>query len=412
MPNENMIHEIINPQGVDRADIAVFIPSFREKEHIEVPVRKAAMGLKNFYPDRSVVLINCDNASGDGTREAFFAAEADVPRIYVSTPPGTAGKGANLRNIFQMAAQLEARAAVVIDANLISIKSTWIKSLTQPILDGADFTAPLYLRHKHDAPITRTLGYPLTRALFGRRVLQPICVDHAFSARLVEIYRTHPWRLDDAGYRSDLEMLYLAIANQAPICQSFMAHPRVASLGRLDYDLARAFTFVAQALFDLMEESWDFWSGIKRSRPTALFGVDDSPVNPPPLVEVDHDYLINGFMELGREYRPLWRDIFPSELLGQLDRESDLTARGQPLSLSNDVWRRLVFETALAYRKAAPHDRPDLASALSPLFLARLLSIDQESQKLSTRQYPSVLEKEALAFENAKPELISRWREI
>ncbi|MDR1044390.1 MAG: glycosyltransferase [Candidatus Adiutrix sp.] len=407
-----MINEVINPQGVRRADIAVFIPSFEEKEHIQIPVRKVDMGLRNFYPDQSSVLINCDNASADGTREAFFAPEVEVPRIYVSTPPAVVGKGANLKNIFELAAGLEAKAVLVLDANLISIKSTWIRSLAQPILAGADFTAPLYLRHKHDAPVTRMLVYPLTRALFGRRVLQPICVDHAFSARLVEIYRQHDWRPDDAGYRSDMEMLYLAIANQAPVWQSYMAHPRVSRLSRLDYDLARAFTLVAGALFDLMTETWDFWRRIRRSRPTALYGADESPVNPPPLVEIDQDYMIDGFIELGRKYRPLWRDIFPAALMAEVDRETALAASGHPLSLSNLLWRQLVFETALAYRRAPAQDRPDLTAALSPLFLARLSTSGQESLNLSSRQYYSVMETEAVSFETAKPELVERWGEM
>ena len=50
--------------------------------------------------------------------------------------------------------------------------------------DGFDYVAPLYLRHKYDGTITNSIVYPLTRALYGREVRQPIGGDFGFSGRL------------------------------------------------------------------------------------------------------------------------------------------------------------------------------------------------------------------------------------
>ena len=40
--------------------------------------------------------------------------------------------------------------------------------------EGFDFVAPCYLRHKFDGAITNSIVYPVTRALYGCRIRQPI----------------------------------------------------------------------------------------------------------------------------------------------------------------------------------------------------------------------------------------------
>ena len=58
-----------------------------------------------------------------------------------------------------------------------------------PILKGGyDYVAPLYARHKYDGTITNTVTYPLTRALYGLRIRQPIGGDFGVSGDLVRHY--------------------------------------------------------------------------------------------------------------------------------------------------------------------------------------------------------------------------------
>jgi hypothetical protein len=45
----------------------------------------------------------------------------ETPKIYLSTAPGVRGKGNNLRNLFKKALELQARAIMVVDADLKSI---------------------------------------------------------------------------------------------------------------------------------------------------------------------------------------------------------------------------------------------------------------------------------------------------
>ena len=65
----------------------------------------------------------------------------------------------------------------------------WIELLAGPILKGGfDFVAPLYARYKYDGTITNTVTYPLTRALYGLRIRQPIGGDFGVSGDLVRHY--------------------------------------------------------------------------------------------------------------------------------------------------------------------------------------------------------------------------------
>ncbi len=404
-----MIHELVNPEGINQADLAIFIPSCQEVGSIALPVRKAAIGLKKFFPEYSSVIVNCDNCSDDGTKEAFFSAESNVPRLYASTPPGMRGKGLNLTNAFEIAAGLKARVVVILDANLLSIKSSWIKTLIQPILDGAAFTAPLYLWHKYAAPISRGFAYPLLRALFGRRVLQPICVDHAFSGQLNEIFRHQSWEADDKGFRSDLKMLSQAIMNKAAISQSVMAHPRISVPGDLDTNLSRAFSNVVQSVFELMTRTDQFWTTIKRSRPVALAGADNPPVTPPPVVEVNRKILSEAFIRQSGKYHSLWREYLSPEITEHLARQLKAATEGQRPVLPVDIWRDMVFEAAAAFKTASPDLRPDICASLSPAFLIKGLTVYDETQELTQQQYHAVLENEALAYEKGKARLVEKW---
>ena len=90
-----------NPQSIQSVDLIVGIPSYNEAELIDYPTKMASEGLVQYFGHKNSVIINCDNASTDGTREVFLNTQTEVPRIYLSTPTGVQGKGNNFRNLFE-----------------------------------------------------------------------------------------------------------------------------------------------------------------------------------------------------------------------------------------------------------------------------------------------------------------------
>jgi len=91
-----------NPRGVQAADLIVGIPSYNEASLISYPTQKASEGLIKYFGNKNSVIINCDNHSTDGTREAFMNTPTEVPKIYLSTPAGIRGKGNNFKNLFKL----------------------------------------------------------------------------------------------------------------------------------------------------------------------------------------------------------------------------------------------------------------------------------------------------------------------
>src|SRR5262250_1353097 len=174
----------------------VGIPSFKNAATIGYVVRAAQAGLVQYFPDLRPVLVNSDAGSPDGTQRVVVETEPPdyieqilLVRLTYPEIDGVGGKGAALRTIFEIAAALEVQALVVVDSDLRSIIPEWIELLAGPILKGGyDFVAPLYARHKHDGTITNTVTYPLTRALYGLRIRQPIGGDFGVSGDLVRHY--------------------------------------------------------------------------------------------------------------------------------------------------------------------------------------------------------------------------------
>ncbi|MEE8597268.1 MAG: glycosyl transferase, partial [bacterium] len=97
-------------------DIIVGIPSLNEADNIAFVARQIALGLKKYFPTHSAVIINVDNNSKDGTKEAFLGAETgNIPKKYLSTEEAIVGKGNNMRNLFVEVVQRKAKAIVVVD---------------------------------------------------------------------------------------------------------------------------------------------------------------------------------------------------------------------------------------------------------------------------------------------------------
>lgn len=115
-----------NPDHINSAEIIVGIPSYNEADSISYPTDVASRGLLNYFPGKKAVIINVDNNSPDGTRNAFMNTPTKIPKIYISTPKGVKGKGNNFKNLFEAAVELHAKAVVVVDADLTSITPQWI----------------------------------------------------------------------------------------------------------------------------------------------------------------------------------------------------------------------------------------------------------------------------------------------
>ena len=404
-----MFESEVNPEMIDKVDFVVSIPSYNEADSIEYPTRQASLGLKKYFADKKCVIINCDNNSPDNTKTAFLNTPTEVPKIYISTPPDVKGKGNNLRNLFHKVVDLQAKAIVVIDADLKSITPEWIKHLGEPLFNGFSYVAPIYVRHKYDGTITNGIAYPLSRALYGRRVRQPIGGDFGFSGKLGKIFlESEIW--DDAteNFGVDIWMTTLAFNQGIRVCQSFMGRPKIHRAKDPAASLGPMFRQVVGTIFSMMEKFESCWLKVKYSKPTAIYGFGLGEIEMPPKVEVDAGKLLENFHNGFEEYGQIWQKSLSADVYQKLFEIKGM--KQEVFTFPTLLWAKLLYDWAVAYRDAAI-DRDVLMDSLIPLYFGKTLSFVKKTEKMTIQQAEEAIEEDCEIFEMTKPYLIQRWNQ-
>ncbi len=396
-----------NPEGIRQAEIVVGIPSYNEASSIFFPTQQADKGLTKYYEKYSAVIINCDNNSPDNTHEAFMNTSTKTPKIYLSTEDGVKGKGNNLRNLFSKAVELSAKAVIVVDADLKSITPLWIRDLANPLFDNYDFVAPLYVRHKYDGTLTTNLAYPLTRALYGRRIRQPINGDYGFSGDLAGIYmESEVWTDAAAHFGVDIWMTTLAMRRRVSVIQSFMGKPKIHTLKSPIESTVTVFRDVVETIFQLMARFDSFWKDVKWSRPTAVYGMSLGDPELPPSMEFDVKVLADSFLTALHVNKDIYNAILGQQNINKLEEVAELPAAG--FEFPTGLWAKVVYDFAIAYkRNVLPMDQ--LMDVLLPLFYGKTWSFVLETQSMNTQQVEEFIEDQCLQFEKSKPYLVEHW---
>jgi len=395
-------------EEIESADILVGIPSYNNEKTIAHVIQAVSHGLALHYKDRRCVVFVADGGSTDDTREVAkeFQVKPWQEKI-VSIYRGPSGKGTALRSVFEAAARLKVKACAVVDSDLRSITPDWIQHLLDPVLSrGYQFVAPVYLRHKYDATITNNIVYNLTRALYGKRIRQPIGGDFAMSTDAAKFYVDQDvWESDVARYGVDIWMTTNAVTQNFRICQS--------NLGVKIHDakdpaehLGPMFRQVVWTIFSLMERFESHWKGVRGSEGVELFGYEGS-VEPEPL-KVDVEAMIQHFKIGFQQFSSLWREIFSEGCFTAIQEAAQRESK--EFLLSTGTWVRILYELAATFH-AWKVNRNKLIDLVTPLYYAKVASFVRESWEMSSREAEFLVEKQALEFEEAKEYLVKVWDE-
>jgi len=386
----------------ERADIVVGIPSFRNAATIGHVTETAAEGLRRNFPNMRALIVNADGGSEDGTRDRVRASADGLP-IVTGRYEGRSGKGSAFRAIFEAVTLLGARACAVVDSDLRSITPDWIARLVGPVVrDEADYVTPLYARHKHDGTITNTIAYPLTRALYGARVRQPIGGEFGFSADLARIYLAEPvWESDVAKFGIDIFMTTTALARGVRVAQAFLG-AKIHDPKDPGADLGPMFTQVVGTLLTLARQNVDVWRPVTGSRDVPVIG-EIAPVEPEP-VNASVRVLVEKFKAGAGDQDRAWDEILSADTRDVARKAAET---GNASAIGARFWAKAVYEIVAAAKTR--DDTEALARALLPLYFGRVAALIGEMQGLDQAAAERVVEQQALAFEQTKPYLLERW---
>ncbi len=394
-----MFEREVNPQRVTKAEIVVVIPSYKEADSIAYPTKVASEGLTKHFPDKKSVIINADNASPDGTEAVFLGTETEVPRIYITTPENTPGKGWNFENAFRKSYLLEARAIVCVDADLLSITPEWMQYMVRPILEeGIDYLAPLYSRHKYDGTITNNICYPLIYGVFGRDIRQPIGGDFALSGRLARHLVSVPWHHTTHEYGVDIFMTMHALLGDYRIAQvglgSKVHKPSAPKLGRM-------FIQVVSTALTTVANSYDKWRSATRVEKTPVFGLEE--LGPAQDLEVDRQMIRRNALEGFRATVGALRKYLSPQVAKRLE---ETFAESEGPRIDTDFWVDVLFDVIAAFPRC--DDPAGLVESMRGLYFGRVYSFMNETWNLSSEEAEEPIRRQGIRVFERRGELIRR----
>jgi hypothetical protein len=395
-------------------DLALGVPTYNNAETVGGVTDAALRGIAEHFADASVVLINADGGSSDGTPELLKGVGVPVVTIPYPAPMqersavpfhGVPGRGAALHATLGAARHLGAKVTVLLEADVTSIVPDWIARLAGPVWDEkADFVAPAYARHRWEGSITNLLLGPLVRALYGRRLRQPLGGQQALSTRLVEHLLLHPkWNWTGRDL-TDLWIAGAAIADGFSVWEAWLGPRQIRSRTRTS-DLP---TMIAQTLgsvFSVMDRHEDLWMEVRGGESLPSVGDPLLPSAEPRAVDTER--MLESFRLGLRDLTPIWEHVLAPETLG--DVLSLDTPGPTRFAFPDALWARVVYDFALGHHYGVVH-RDHLLRSLVPLYLGRaaafVLATGPESAEATERRLEAI----GRAFEREKPYLVERWR--
>jgi len=416
---------------IQKSDILVGIPSYNNEDTIGHVIKAVRLGLAKYFPKHKSLIVNSDCGSTDNTRkiarnnlqdfkelESILIAHEMHPYTrslhtpiseMVTSFRGAPGKGKAFRRIFEIASELKAKVVVVVDSDLRSITPEWIQLLAGPVLfKGYDYVSPLYSRHKYDGTITNSIIYPITRALYGKKIRQPIGGEFGFSPSVLQDYlKKDIWDTDVAYYGIDIWMTTTALADGFKICQSFLGakihNPKPVST------LAPMFKQVIGTIFSLVEENQEKWKKIKKSEDLPTFGFQARVI--PEEIPQDFNSLYQRFHRGFRKFDCIWQEILKKENHEELAKIILLSKKS--LCFPSFLWAKILYDYICFYHRFRntfmEMSLPLVLESMIPLYFGFVASYVLKTNKMSNQEAEEEIENICMEFEKLKPYLIDNW---
>jgi hypothetical protein len=314
--------------------------------------------------------------------------------------------GVALRTILASADLLRAKACAVVSPATSSSSPDWIANLLRPAFrDGYDFVAPLYSRHKFGGLLARNLLYPMTRALFGRRVRELYSDEWAFSSKLGGFCLNEDvWHEEPVRTRPEAWMGISALTSDYRCCQIFLGEKPQPPAGS-GPDLVEALRQTVGSLFWCLETHQNAWMDREGSDPVPTFGPDHAITAEP--MNLDTARMFEMFHTGVRQLEPILQTILRPDTHAAI--QAIATMDQQAFRFDSELWVRMLYDFASSYHHSVIN-RDHLVQALVPLYRGKIYSFLVEHANSSPSELEAASETLCLAFERQKSYLREQWK--
>jgi len=410
---DDFLRELMN---VGEVDILIGVPTLNAAATVGPVVQCVRAGLLKYFPRQRAVIINVDGGSRDSTQDLIRAtAISDLGRAsnpnalrtlhsISTTYEGSDADGAALHTIVAAAELLRATTCGVISPDSSSIEPEWIDRLLRPVIrDNFDFVTPIYQRHKFDGLLVRNLVYPITRALYCKRVREPHPSEFAFSGRLASYFLEQDiWSQPATENGAETYFIIAAISGGFRLTQSFLGpKPRV---DHRSGDIVLAMRQTVGVLFWALQRNFPICTAPAEADAAAT--IDPEAVTTVEPVRVNRKRLYEMFVHGLAELEPVLSSILSLSTLGDLKQAA--AAPEESFRYPDELWVRTVYEFAAAYHKEVIS--PDhVVQALAPLYRGLAYTFLVENRDASAEEVEERIENLCLTFERLKPYLLELW---
>jgi hypothetical protein len=397
-------------------DLLVGVPTHNNAKTVGETVQAIRAGLLKYFPRERVVIVNADGGSKDSTREVIAAASINdlqrsselyalrtlhcISTIYGDDPATEVA----LRTILAAAELLRAKACAIVSPESTNITPEWIERLLRPVYgEDFDLVTPLYRRHKFDGLLLRNLVYPMTRALYAKRLREPYAVEFAFSGRLgSHLLEQQVWDHGAGGVGTEMRVTLAAMAGGFRLGQTFLGTKQ--HLDRSSADLVPAMRQTVGTLFSSLESNFQLWSTNHATEPIPTFGAEhDLTVEP---IRVNRRRLYQQFGSGVAELEPVLKSILSPQTLAEVQGIAKLTE--DDFRYSHELWVKTAYEFAASYFKSVIN-RDHIIQALAPLYRGKVYTFLLENRDASGEEVEANVEALCLTFERLKPYLLDLW---
>jgi hypothetical protein len=399
MPETEVLDPATSARAVpDQADLVFGVPSASSGEEDRALLARLAEANTLLNSSAVVVLPDAAQANLDSALPAVAidstAAEVNAP-IWLRAFE-------QMRAIARSAARLRAKTCIILGPDAHQLSAADIAKFVEPVLKTeCDLVMPRYPLRPAEGLLNRSIMYPLTRVLYGKRIHFPLPMDAVFSEPMMRLVAE-----PQSNRRATIGLPWLGIdatiANLR-ICEAPLA---VSHQPRTDgADLTAVLSSVLGPLFQEMEGLAAVWQRSRNS--TEVPQLSQVPLSDTPNEAIDSQRMIESFLLGSRNLQEIWSLVLPPVTLFELKKLARLPA--ESFRMPDSLWVRIIYDFALAHRLRSIN-RAHIFGALTPLYLGWAASYALEIGTATSAIADARTEKLAVAFETDKSYLLSRWR--
>ena len=380
--------------GRESADIVVGVGAGGDELELLHHAELVDAQLERAFPSRSRIVVRLTRRSGrvhaaPVRRAAPTAMEADD----------------ELTLLLRVADALAAPAVALVSPLARADDGAWLRNLLGPLLDeGYDVVCPSYARRPFEGAIQSGVALPLTRALFGVRLFQPIGREVAFSLRAArQLLADGTWLDEIARDGPDLWLASPALGSGLRPCQVCLG-PRSVRAAPPAQPVSASLAHVLTVLFRGIERHAPEWQHVNGSAPIPCFGEKPWIMGGPTPVDPGS---LDAFQLAYRELAGVWRAALAPATLLALQRTA--AAPAAKFRLEDGVWAHALYDLALGWHFQAM-DRTQLLLSAAPLYLAWFAGFARDVAASDPEQVDARIEALCGEFERSKRYLVARWR--